>query len=342
VKVTKDKYTTHNYNELDGYIWERQIHNRNFYISEKDSEFKLLFSRICRGNEKRINSLMSANGYLLHGYKDPANAKAIIFMDEKPDDGANGGSGKSLLGIAISKIRSSLRLTGKNFKFEQFSFQSYEPGTNIIEFNDLSQNFQFEKLFTTITDNMMIEKKYKDQLIIPFEHSPKILLSTNYTIKGIGESSLRRQFIVEFSDHYNINHFPEYEFGRRFFEDWNEEDWNNFDNFMIGCLQYYLNNGLVEYERINLNMKNLVANTAEEFIDFMEEIKLGEWQNKKIIHQKFVEAYPHFSKNFHQKTFTSWIKTYAKLNGMKYMDKKSGDERSFILSKIENGRMDEH
>ena len=86
-------------------------------------------------------------------------AKAIIFMDEKLDDGSNGGCGKSLLGNAISKVRNSLRLGGKNFKFDRFSFQSYEPGTHIIEFNDLSKHFQFEMLFTTITDNIVIEKE---------------------------------------------------------------------------------------------------------------------------------------------------------------------------------------
>jgi len=68
---------------------------------------------------------------------------------------------------------------------------------------------------------------------------------------------------------------------------------------------------------------------------------LGEWHNKKIMHQNFIETYPIFNKNFRQKTFTSWIKTYAKLKGLKYEDKKSGIERSFMLCKIEDGRMDE-
>ena len=149
----------------------------------------------------------------------------------------------------ISKIRKSLRLGGKNFWFERFAFQSYEPGTSIIEFNDLSRSFRFENLFTAITDNITIEKKNKDELIIPFERSPKILLSTNYTIKGVDESTLRRQFVLEFSDYFSIRYSPEDEFGHRFFDDWCENEWCRFYLFMIGCLQYYLKNGLVEYER---------------------------------------------------------------------------------------------
>ena len=42
---------------------------------------------------------------------------------------------------------------------------------------------------------------------------------------------------------------------------------------MIECVKHYLKNGLVEYERINLNQKMLIESTSEEFIEFMEEIE---------------------------------------------------------------------
>ncbi len=340
VKVTKDKYVTYDYTQLDGLIWKKKIIAKNFTISDEESDFKTFILRICKGNLERFNSFMSAIGYLLLEYKDPAKAKAIIFMDEKIDDGSNGGCGKSLLGNALSQVRKSLRLGGKAFKFDRFSFQSYEPETNIIEFNDLSRSFPFEMLFTAITDNIAIEKKNQNEMIVPFEYSPKILLSTNYTIKGVDESTLRRQFVLEFTDYYNIKNSPEDEFGRRFFDDWDSNDWNSFFNFMINCIQYHLKNGLVDYERKNLNTKKLVEATSEEFVDFMEDLELGIKIDKKTLHQKFLEIYPDFKK-LQQKTFTGWIKTYAKLKNLKYEDKKSGAERGFILSKIEDGRMDE-
>lgn len=340
VKVTKAGISIHEYDELDGLIWRKQIIKRNFKLSETESDFNRLIHRICSDDEKRINSFYSVIGYLLHGYKDPANAKAIIFMDEKEDDGANGGCGKSLLGNAISRVRQSLRISGKGFKFDRFSFQSYEPGTNIIEFNDLSKGFPFEMLFTAITDNMSFERKNKDEVIVSFEYSPKILLSTNYTIKGVDESTMRRQFVLEFSDYFNIRHTPEMEFGKRFFDDWNEEEWNSFYNFMIGCLQYYLQNGLVDYERVNVNHKKLVESTSEDFVEYMEDIETGKQYDKKEQHKKFIENYPDHSK-LHQKTFTSWVKLYAKLKRLKYEQQKSGAERSFMLINPESGRMDE-
>lgn len=177
-------------------------------------------------------------------------------------------------------------------------------------------------------------------MIVPFEYSPKILLSTNYTIKGVDVSTLRRQFILEFSDYFNIRYTPEMEFKKRFFDDWNEEEWNCFYNFMVGCELYYLQNGLVDYERVNVDHKKLVESTSEEFVEFMEDMELDKLHDKKATHQKFIDANQDF-KNQPQKTFTSWVKLYAKLKGLKFDPKKSGAERGFILSNTESGRMDE-
>lgn len=273
-----------------------------------------------------------------NGYKDPANAKAIIFIDERPGDGANGRCGKSLVGKAIGKVRKSIRPDGKNFNFRQFMFQSVKPDTAIVDFNDAKRNFPFENLFSIITDDMPVEQKNKDEIIIPFEHSPKILITTNYAIKGIDPSTLDREYILEFSDHYNEKHKPIHEFKKNFFGPWSKEEWNWFDNFMIGCLQFFLKNNLVEYERVNLNTKMLVESTSEEFIEFMEGIEIGIRYDKKDLYLKFIADYPEY-KNFNQKTLSSWIKIYAKLKDLKFEVKNSGDSKGFILEEIV--RMDE-
>jgi len=339
VKVTKEGYKSHNYNELEGYIWESQKHKREFYRSDIKSVFEDFTFRICRKNLDRFNPFKSVIGCLLHSYKDPANAKAIIFIDERIGDGANGRCGKSLVGKAIGKIRNSVRPDGKNFKFDKFMFQSVKPDTAIIDFNDVKKNFQFENLFSIITDDMPTEKKNKDEVIISFEYSPKILITTNYTLKGVDPSTLDRQYVFEFSDYYNENHKPIQEFGKNFFAPWNKEEWNSFDNFMIECLRDYLENGLVEYERINLNEKMLVESTSDEFVEFMVGIEMDRRYDKKELHKQFVGEYEDHQ-NTDQRTLTSWVKIYAKLKELKYDDKKSGAKRSFMLNNKDNGRMD--
>ncbi len=341
VKITKDGYDVHEYAELEGLIWESQkLKKREFHKTDEQSVFELFTYRVCREEKQRFDALRSAIGYLLHSYKDPANAKAIVFIDERPGEGANGRCGKSLVGKAIGKIRSSVRPDGKNFKFGQFMLQSVKPDTAIIDFNDAKKNFPFENLFSLITDDMPVEKKNKDEVIIAFEYSPKILITTNHAIKGTDASTLDREYVLEFSDHYNENHKPIHEYKKKFFEAWNKDEWNSFDNFMIVCLQFFLKHGLVEYDRVNLSHKMLVESTSEEFVEFMEEIELGKNHDKKEVHKKFVEMYPDF-KNLHQKTFTGWIKIYAKLRGYKYDEGKSGTVRSFVLVESEIGRKDE-
>lgn len=341
VKVTKEGYDVHDYDELEGLIWESQkLRKREFQKTDEKSVFEVFTYRVCKEDPKRFDALRSAIGNLLHSYKDSANAKAIIFIDERPGEGANGRCGKSLVGKAIGKIRNSVRPDGKNFKFGQFMFQSVKPDTAIIDFNDAKKNFPFENLFSLITDDMPVEKKNKDEVIIPFEYSPKILITTNHAIKGVDASTLDREYVLEFSDHYNEHHKPIHEFKKKFFESWSKAEWNSFDNFMIGCLKFYLKNGLVEYERVNLSYKMLVESTSEEFVEFMEEIEFGTRYNKKELHTKFIDTYADY-KNLHQKTLTAWIKIYAKLKGYKYDEGKSGSERSFVLAEGEVGRKDE-
>ncbi len=341
VKVTKNGYDAYNYDELNGYIWESQKLKRDFHCSDMKSVFEDFTFRICRENSERYISARSMIGYLLHGCKDPANAKAIIFIDERIGDGANGRCGKSLVGKAIGKIRNVVDPGGKNFNFGRFMFQSIKPDTQIVFFNDVKKGFNFENLFSIITDDMPIEQKQKDQMIIPFESSPKILITTNYAMKGFDPSTLDREFVFEFSDHYNEQHKPIHEFKKNFFGPWNKEEWNSFDNFMIGCLRDFLEKGLVEYERINLFDKILIESTSEDFVEFAEDLELDKKYDNKELFNEFTDTYTAYKTGFHQKTLTSWVKTFASIKGYKYLPKKSGKERGFILSNPESGRMDE-
>ena len=54
------------------------------------------------------------------------------------------------------------------------------------------------------------------------------------------------------------------------FSDWDEDEWKKFDNFMTRCIQFYLNEGLVSYETVNLDEKKLINDTNQDFIDFMD------------------------------------------------------------------------
>jgi len=333
-RVTQKGITVHDYSELDGLIWDKQRMDRDFRFTKDKSDFEKFIQNIGGGDIERICSLNSAIGYLLHSNKDSSNAKAIVFCDERIGDGSNGRCGKSVVGKAIGKLKNLVEEDGRNFSMKSnFAFQRVSLDTQVYFFNDVGKVFDFNRLFAMITDNMSVEKKNKQAFSIPFEESPKILLSTNFVIKDDDDSTADRKFEVEFSDHYNINHRPVDEFGRRFFNDWNEADWNSFDSYMLGCVQLYLSEGLVKTKYVNLDLKRIEAKTSKEFIEFMNDVELDKEYNKKAIFEKFKLTYPDYD-NLRQNTFTKWMKSYTDFKELKYNQRKSGNEFFITVSNL--------
>ena len=222
-------------------------------------------------------------------------------------------------------------MDGRNFNFSKnFSFQSITLDTAIIEFNDVAKKFNFDKLFSVITDDITVEKKNQNEIIIPFQQSPKIIISTNYTIDGTDDSTLDRQFVVEFSDHYNRTNRPIDEFGHRFFDEWNNEEWNSFYNYMISCLQLYLSKGLIHYAHINLEKKKLINSTCEEFEEFFSCMEQGKEYQKRELFENFKKEYEEYSE-IQSVRFSRWLKDAAKIKGIKLSERKSGVERFIRL-----------
>ncbi len=339
VEITPSKISVKRYEDLEGFIWDRQVINKRLMLDKRESEFEIFIKNICKNDEQRMLSLRSAIGYLLHNYKDSTNAKAVIFLDEKLSDGAYGRSGKGLVAQAIGKLRKTIRLDGRNFNFSKsFSFQSVTLDTAIIEFNDVTKKFNFDKLFSIITDDITVEKKNQNEIIIPFHQSPKIIISTNYTIEGSDDSTLDRQFVVEFSDHYNKAHRPIDEFGHRFYDEWSNEEWNCFLNYMIGCLKLYLSKGLIQCNHVNLEKKKMIDSTCEEFVEFFFEIEIGKEFLKKDLFESFKKEYEEYSE-MQLVRFTRWLKESAKIRGIKIAERKSGVDRYVRLS--DPGKVDE-
>jgi len=338
VRVTRDNgITLHNYCELEGRIWKSQIIQRDFKLvmDERRSVYEQFLFNVAGKSPERLKTIKSSIGYLLHGYKDSSNAKVIVLVDEKiPDNGEpNGRTGKSVFGKSISKMKKSSRIDGKNFTFtERFTFQEVYLDTKILEFNDVNRKFDFERLFSVTTDDMTIENKGEKPFTLSFDDSPKILVSTNYTIKGQGDSYEDRLFEVEFSDCYNKSHKPIDDFGKLFFDEWDENEWNRFDNFMLECVELFLKVGLVEYAPINLEKRKLLDNTAPEFIEFAEQsIQIGTEYDKNDLYNNFKYQYTDFNSWLRQRTFTNWTMYYADYMKLDYIDRKSSSSSYFKL-----------
>jgi len=259
-------------------------------------------------------------GYLLHSYKSPSESPAVILNDESITDNPEGGTGKGLTVKGISHIRNLYIEDGKLFKdTSNFMFQSITSDTQIISFDDISRRFDFEKLFSIMTEGITVEKKYRDAIKIPFNKSPKIVITTNYAIKGKGASFNRRKWDVELHRHYNEDFNPGDEFGRQMFIDWEPDDWCRFDAYMIGNLQKYLKYGLHKSDFVNLEIRNLASNSCHEFVEWCgltddldrtDAIQFNVRLYKSGMYDQFLKDYPDFNKLSRAK-FGQWISMYS-------------------------------
>lgn len=174
IETSRGSINFYNYKKLNKHIWKKQIIDRNFIESKKRSVFEDFLFNVCRSDVKRYTALKSGIGYLLHTYKDPSIAKAVVFIDEKLSDGAFGRSGKGVVIKSLSHVRNVVIEDGRNFNpSKNFAFQRVKADTNILGFEDIRDKFPFERLFSIITDGITIEQKNKDEIHISYTRIAK-------------------------------------------------------------------------------------------------------------------------------------------------------------------------
>lgn len=323
VKTTKEEIKTIPYSEINDLIWTNQVIKRDISLNdESEGVFKSFIWKVSGENVDRYYTLKSVIGYLMHSYQNEAKPKAIIFNDEMiSEDVPNGGSGKGLIHRAIGHIKNIVVEDGKKFDSKsQFAYQKVNKDTQIFLMDDVPKHFNFESLFSIITEGMTIEKKGQDAYQIPFKDSPKISITTNYTVNGSGASHERRVFEVEIANYFNEYLTPEMEFGHLFFSEWTSEEWAKFDNFMIRCVQFFLKNGLVQSDKVNLKLRKFKNEVGAEFIEFMELQNFdGTPRNRKEFREDFNKNYPAVARYNTPQKFNKKVKDYCEFHDI-YLD----------------------
>lgn len=342
-RVSKDGIKVSDYRDLDFTIWENKIIKRNLIIPENDGlgHFEIFCNNLCFNDVNRFKAFKTMIGFLLHRNKELGEPKAVILYDEKMglNKQAHGGTGKTLIIKALELCRECIYVSGKDLKLGSFfKNQRINISSDIIAYDDLTENVRFEDFYTMITSDIEVEKKGKQSFLIQYEDAPKIILSSNYLIKGDGgNSDLRRRYEFEIANYYNKDFTPEMEFKQRFFSnDWGEEQWNKFYYFMMSCLKDYLEFGLIEADSINLKQTKIKSKSCAEFIEYATNfIEINEWVDKRESQRIFEEFYPHIgSISPHQ--FSKWMTDYSIDYGFTYKTNSSGGSYNFILEKKES------
>jgi hypothetical protein len=333
LEVTKDKIKLVEYVDVDGYIWKSHIIQRDFIkVNDFENDYKTFINNI--SNQKPL-SIETSIGYLLSCYKNKMNNKAIILNDEVITDNPEGGTGKGLFIQGIQQIRRVSILDGKAFdEKKSFPYQTVSQETQVLVFDDVKKNFDFESKFSLVTEGMTLERKNKDAIKLKVEDSPKVVISTNYAIKGEGNSHDRRRHELEVSQYYSKFKTPYDEFGREIFSDWTNEDFIRFDNYMIDNLQKYLIHGLINQDSVNIKKRKFIAETSMEFLEWVadeENFKLYVKHDKAEKFNHFTSEYKDFQKWLTRKKFDIWLKKYATYIDHKYISGHSGSYKWMMI-----------
>ena len=330
LKIRGDEIELVPYENIEGLVWEKNILKRDFKFADENGDHAEFFSLISNGEEARLLCLRSAVGYLLHDYKDPINPKVIIlndeYYDEEGDSEPQGGTGKGLIIKFISNFCNTLSLDGKRWDPKKnFALQRLSHDTRILAFEDVSKQFNFETLFSAITEGYVVEKKNQHEFFIPYEKSPKTMITTNYAIKGRSSSHARRRYELEVSFFFSHKYRPIDHFKKRFFDDWDDNEWLAFDNYMVNSLQMFIKDGLPDQQTINLEKKRVIQETNRDFFNWIEEMYLGEGLPelkipKSDFKEKFTNLFPDYAHGKSAITdalFTRWLTTWCEYKDVK-------------------------
>ena len=328
ILVTADRIQFKPYSALNGYVWYSQILHRVYDPGQimKGRNVVAEFLHFISGSiQSRTKDLRIAIGYFLHDFND-YKIKALLLTDSglTDDEEANGRTGKTLfcrlIGHMISpdpldpQYKTYVELNGKNFDTaNKHRYADCTIETKLIVLNDLKRNFDVDLIYNDITERVEVDKKGLQSFAI----RPKLILTTNKTIR-IEERSSRDRFIeFEFSEYFNDTHTPEKEFSQWFFRDWGRRAWNDYDTVMQLCVQEYLKNGsqLNSPEQINLDARKLRENTSPEFLEFIAEVwkpLMNTEYEKTEWYLNFRAGYPDFDNpRFTQRKFTTWFKEFC-------------------------------
>jgi len=330
LKISESGIEKINYSNLSGYVWESQIIDRFYSISNGKSDYETFLRNVIGNDENNFQSLQTIIGFILHEHKNRAFCPAIVLNDAKLGDDANGGTGKGIFAETFKHFKKMETFDGKSWSIDKnFAFQRVDLDTKLIFIDDIQKNFDFEKLFSIITEGIPVEKKGKDEFFIPFNIAPKIILATNYALSGSGNSHERRKIEFEFCNYYSRQFTPLHEFGKLLFSGWSEEEWSVFDNFIIRCIEKYMISGIYSPTSKNLVLKKLISNTCQEFVEWVDEaISINQ---KYHITHKLDQFNNEMKYKTTMKSFNKWLKNYSEYKSLEYFTSREGVNQEFYF-----------
>ena len=315
--VWEESVVKHTYRKLKPqFTWEKDEEGRYIITFAEDAPSKL--ARVVRNmarlhwrkqdelglqlTEEEVVEEMQALvvimlmiGYLLHRHKSPSAAYAALLLDyaigNSPKE-RNGRSGKTFLLKAVGALLKMEYIDMSNLakkSNQQFGFSGVKESTGLIIVDECPENFAFNELYAKISDDMEVERKGKDPVVIPFSKAPKFGIATNHTLKDHSPSTEGRFAPVVVADYYHVKtQLNDYRETRKISDEFHqnlldleyaETDWQADIHFMLECLQMFLSLPVADRRQMppikNIEQRELQAAISDGFRQWADEV-LGE------------------------------------------------------------------
>ena len=214
-------------------------------------EGKTLSQEEKKEQDLQLANLMFVLGYHCAQYKNPGKPWLTFLQDNRVSDigTATGGSGKSVFSAAPTKVRISFYREGRTLIDKnqyQFFYDGLTEFHDYIEVDDLHEYADFGFFYTQVTGKRNVNPKNYTAFTLDYEDSGKMLISSNYEMQNVDSSTVRRLLNCSVSDYYhekskfndyNETRSPLTKFGRKIYDDFTEEEWVKFYNFIAYCIQ---------------------------------------------------------------------------------------------------------
>ena len=279
-EVDKLEIKRKEYSDINGFFIKHKIQERSFEYTVEIGDFELFIQRISTGKKcnndlshtdfETINAFHSMFGYLCHNHKRRDTSQAIVLTDEGANDETrNGRRGKSLIGDAVKQVTKTLQKAGDEFRGDYIhNYADLDKSYNCYLVDDVPAKFNFNYLYTPITQGINVQPKGKQAVQIEFEDSPKFLITSNWLVRyDENDASTNARFTeYKIKPYYNINHRPRNEFSNLFFDEWDVIEWNKFYSFVFRCVHLYLNRGIItiKYDKTLDNYNASFGNSVTE------------------------------------------------------------------------------
>lgn len=328
------------YNDVNGFFPPHSTQSHEFSYTDELGDFEHFVTMVSTGKDNRKYRLSEQDkntvyrwcsmiGYCVHGYKDPSKTIAHIFSDMGAnDESRNGGRGKTILANALGYVQKSITKGGNEFdpKYTH-NFADLDQSHRIYIIDDVPPSFPFDAIYTNITGDISCQLKGSNAVTILKEKTPKFIITTNWSVRYDDEAdSTNRRFNEwQFTDFFNIKKTPRDVFGRSFFTDWDNLEWNRFYSFIYRCVRQYFNEGLrpMHYDKSEDNFRANFNNDAlyDEFVRvfkiinvFSSGFSVSDFLNEYLSPQNNLR----YEKWFHKNNVKTLVNAYIKKNKLNF------------------------